>query len=47
MIQRSRFTLGQSESAIDSKHIVHLSLTEGLDRFRLWSKYLREHFQSL
>jgi hypothetical protein len=29
----SRFTLGQSESAIDSKHIVHLSLTEGLDRF--------------
>jgi hypothetical protein len=29
----SRFTLGQSESAIDSKHILHLSLTEGLDRF--------------
>ena len=29
----SRFTLGQSEAAIDSKHIVHLSLTEGLDRF--------------
>jgi hypothetical protein len=29
----SRFTLGQSESAIDSKHVVHLSLTEGLDRF--------------
>jgi hypothetical protein len=29
----SRFTLGQSESAIDGKHIVHLSLTEGLDRF--------------
>jgi hypothetical protein len=29
----SRFTLGQAESAIDSKHIVHLSLTEGLDRF--------------
>jgi hypothetical protein len=29
----SRFTLGQSESAVDSKHIVHLSLTEGLDRF--------------
>ena len=29
----SRFTLGQSESAIDAKHIVHLSLTEGLDRF--------------
>jgi Bacteriophage T4-like portal protein (Gp20) len=29
----SRFTLGQSESAIDSKHIVHLSLTEGLDKF--------------
>jgi hypothetical protein len=25
--------LGQSESAIDAKHIVHLSLTEGLDRF--------------
>lgn len=29
----SRFTLGQGEYAIDAKHIVHLSLTEGLDRF--------------
>ena len=29
----SRFTLGQSESAIDAKHVIHLSLTEGLDRF--------------
>jgi hypothetical protein len=29
----SRFTLGLTESAIDAKHIVHLSLTEGLDRF--------------
>ena len=29
----SRFTLGQSESAVDSKHVVHVSLTEGLDRF--------------
>jgi len=29
----SRFTLGQSESAIDAKHILHISLTEGLDRF--------------
>jgi hypothetical protein len=29
----SRFTLGQSESAVDAKHVVHLSLTEGLDRF--------------
>jgi Bacteriophage T4-like portal protein (Gp20) len=29
----SRFTLGQSESSIDAKHIVHISLTEGLDRF--------------
>jgi len=29
----SRFTLGVSESAIDAKHVVHLSLTEGLDRF--------------
>ena len=29
----SRFTVGQSESAIDAKHVVHLSLTEGLDRF--------------
>lgn len=29
----SRFVLGQSESAIDAKHVVHLSLTEGLDRF--------------
>jgi hypothetical protein len=29
----SRFTLGIQESAIDAKHIVHLSLTEGLDRY--------------
>lgn len=29
----SRFTLGVSESAIDAKHIVHFSLTEGMDRF--------------
>jgi hypothetical protein len=29
----SRFTLGISENAIDAKHIMHLSLTEGLDRF--------------
>jgi hypothetical protein len=29
----SRFTLGLSESAIDAKHVIHLSLTEGLDRF--------------
>jgi hypothetical protein len=29
----SRFTLGQSEAAVDAKHMVHLSLTEGLDRF--------------
>ena len=29
----SRFALGMNESAIDAKHIVHLSLTEGLDRF--------------
>lgn len=29
----SRFTLGISETAIDAKHVVHLSLTEGLDRF--------------
>jgi len=29
----SRFSLGFNEAAIDSKHIVHLSLTEGLDRF--------------
>ena len=29
----SRFSLGFSEAAIDAKHIVHLSLTEGLDRF--------------
>ena len=28
-----RFTLGIQESAIDAKHVVHLSLTEGLDRF--------------
>jgi len=29
----SRFSLGFNESAIDSKHVIHLSLTEGLDRF--------------
>ena len=29
----SRFSLGQNESAIDANHIVHLSLTEGLDRY--------------
>jgi hypothetical protein len=29
----SRFTLGLNEAAIDAKHIVHLSLTEGLDRY--------------
>lgn len=28
-----RFTMGISESAVDAKHVVHLSLTEGLDRF--------------
>lgn len=29
----SRFTLGQGEFAVDAKHVVHVSLTEGLDRF--------------
>lgn len=29
----SRFTLGVNENAVDAKHIVHLSLTEGLDRY--------------
>lgn len=29
----SRFSLGQNESAIDANHVVHLSLTEGLDRY--------------
>jgi len=29
----SRFSLGLNEAAIDAKHIVHLSLTEGLDRY--------------
>ena len=29
----SRFNLNMNESAIDAKHVVHLSLTEGLDRF--------------
>jgi hypothetical protein len=29
----SRFNLGQNEAAIDAKHVVHLSLTEGLDRY--------------
>ena len=39
----SRFTLGQSESAIDSKHIVHLSLTEGLDRFWPYGQSILEN----
>jgi len=29
----SRFVMGLNESAIDTKHVVHLSLTEGLDRY--------------
>lgn len=29
----SRFSLALNEAAIDAKHIVHLSLTEGLDRY--------------
>jgi hypothetical protein len=29
----SRFKLAMNESAIDAKHVCHLSLTEGLDRF--------------
>jgi len=29
----SRFTIGQSEAAIDAKHVVHVSLTEGLDNY--------------
>jgi hypothetical protein len=29
----SRFSLGLNEAAIDAKHIIHLSLTEGLDRY--------------
>jgi len=29
----SRFSLALNEAAIDSKHILHLSLTEGLDRY--------------
>jgi hypothetical protein len=29
----SRFMLGMNEAAIDAKHIIHLSLTEGLDRY--------------
>jgi len=29
----TRFSLGVNESAVDAKHIVHLSLTEGLDRY--------------
>jgi hypothetical protein len=28
-----RFSMGITESAIDARHIVHVSLTEGLDRF--------------
>lgn len=29
----TRFSLGVNEQAIDAKHVVHLSLTEGLDRY--------------
>ena len=29
----SRFNLGLNEAAIDAKHVVHLSMTEGLDKF--------------
>jgi hypothetical protein len=29
----TRFSLGVNEMAVDAKHIVHLSLTEGLDRY--------------
>jgi hypothetical protein len=29
----SRFSLGINEAAVDAKHVVHLSLTEGLDRY--------------
>jgi len=29
----SRFSLALNEAAIDAKHVVHLSLTEGLDRY--------------
>jgi hypothetical protein len=29
----SRFSIGLQETAVDAKHIVHLSLTEGLDRY--------------
>jgi hypothetical protein len=29
----SRFSLGINEASIDAKHVLHLSLTEGLDRF--------------
>ena len=29
----TRFSLGVNEMAIDAKHVVHLSLTEGLDRY--------------
>jgi hypothetical protein len=29
----TRFSLGVNEMAVDAKHVVHLSLTEGLDRY--------------
>jgi hypothetical protein len=29
----SRFSMGLNEAAVDAKHVVHLSLTEGLDRY--------------
>jgi hypothetical protein len=37
-----RFTLGQTEHAIDAKHIIHLSLSEGLDNLYPFGNSLLE-----
>ncbi len=38
----SRFTLGQTEYAIDAKHVIHLSLSEGLDNLYPFGNSLLE-----
>lgn len=39
----SRFTIGQTEHAIDAKHVVHLSLSEGLDNMYPFGNSLLEN----
>jgi hypothetical protein len=39
----SRFTIGQTEHAVDAKHVVHLSLSEGLDNMFPFGNSLLEN----